>query len=200
MPNWCSTDYIIESDNKELLQRICNAINECAAMKKPLVKNSATDWAGNTFKMLGITTHKADRCFWSAAEIKDGNLHFHEEGAWCRGASIVILEDHFENEEGESELGIYFISEELGSGIFETNDTEGEYFKEKYIITTDDDTIYCNSFCELREAVQELLDDDTEFGSVWEMEQAALKDIDEDDEDDEGINMHIYEINYVSLW
>lgn len=194
MPNWCSTTYIIESENKELLQKICNAINECATMKTPLVQKSAVNWAGNVFKMLGIDPDLADRTFWSSAEMKDGKLEFFEEGAWSRGDSIIALDDHFTNEDGDSELSIIFISEELGSGIYETNDEDGIYFDEKYIFVTDDDLNYYKTFGELKDAVQEYLGMGTDFKSVEEMRKVL-----DSSEMDENLCADIYELGYADL-
>lgn len=194
MPNWCSTTYIIESDNKELLQKICNAINECAKMNEGLVQKSASNWCGNTFKMLGINPNLGDRTFWSSAEIKNGNLEFFEESAWSRGDAITILNEHYTNEDGEHELNITFISEELGSGIYETNDENGIYFDEKYIFVTDDDLNYYKTFEELKDAVQEYLGMGTDFKSVEEMRKVL-----DSSEMDEDLCASIYELEYTDL-
>lgn len=195
MANWCSTSYVIESDNQELLQQICNVINECAEMKEPLISKSSVNWAGNTFKKLGIDPDKADRTFWSDARMESGNLHFFEESAWGRGDAIEVLHEHYVNEEGDCPLSVYFISEELGCGIFQTNDEDGEYFADKYIFVSTDDTCYYESFEELEKDVQDYLEVDTDFESVEDMQEA----LDEANKKDDSKIGSVYEVEYVDL-
>jgi len=196
MANWCSTDFVIESENKELLQTICNAINDCASMDEPIIPKSSPNWVGNIFDVLGIDPKKADRAFWSSAEIKDGNLHFHEEGAWDRAEAIQVLDQHYTDDDGDSELGIYFISQEFGSDIFETNDEDGLYFKDRYIFDTEDDTEYFSDFEKLNRAVKEFLNTESDFGSIEEMNDALDENSEENDEQDG----HVREIEYANLY
>ena len=193
MANMCSTSYAICSENKALLHAICDAINECASMKEPLIPKSDTNWVGNIFQKLGLGKCN-ERTFWSDAKIEDGVLKFYENSAWNRGGAIIRLQNHFDNgEDEESQLSIYFVSEELGNGIYETNDEEGVYFKERYCLYGNNGDEYYNTFEELKADVQEMFETDTDFKDVAEI-NAALEEAGE-----EGDNGHVYEIEFTNL-
>lgn len=192
MANWCSTSYSVCSENKELLQKICNAINECAAMEEPLIPDSSPNWIGNIFKKMDIKA-EAERTFWSEAKIENGVLKFSESSAWSRGYAIISLQDHFCKEDDDSFLSIYFVSEELGQEIYETNDESGEFYPERYCWYGDDGDEYFNTFEELKKHVQDFLEVDTDFKDVEEINEAL-----EEAEDEVG-SQHVYEISFVDL-
>lgn len=193
MANWCSTSYSVCSENKELLQTICDAINECASMKEPLIPKSSPNWVGNVFKKLGIDAD-TERTFWSEARIEDGVLKFFESSAWSRGNAIISLQDHYLIEDNEDdELCVYFVSANLWQGIYETNDESGEFYPERYFWYGDDGDERFNTFEELKEAVQDFLDVDTDFKNVDEINEAL-----EEAEEEFG-SQHIYEIEFTNL-
>jgi spore maturation protein CgeB len=92
-------------------------------------------------------------------------------------------------------LNIYFVSEELGCGIFQTNDEEGEYFTDKYIFVSTDDMCYYESFEELKKDVQDYLEVNTDFESVEDMQEA----LDEANKKDDSKIGSVYEVEYVDL-
>lgn len=193
MANWCSTSYSVCSDNKEMLQTICDAINECAAMTEPLTPNSSPNWTGNIFKKLGIKGGN-ERTSWSDARMEDGVLKFFESSAWNRGCAIVQLQEHFENlDDEETWISVYFVSEELGQEIYETNDESGEFYPERYCWYGDDGDEYFNTFEELKEHVQGFLEVDTDFKDVDEINEAL-----EQAEEEHGYQ-HVYEIEFTDL-
>lgn len=193
MANWCSTNYTVCSENKVLLQTICNAINECEAMTEPLTPGSSPNWIGNVFKKLGIDA-ETERTFWSEARIEDGVLKFFESSAWSRGCAVISLQDHYFTEDAEDdELCIYFVSEEWGQGIYETNDESGEFYPERFCLCGDDGDEYYNTFDELKKAVQGLLDTDRDFADVGEIDTAL-------EEAEEEVGWHrVHEISFVDL-
>lgn len=175
MANWCSTNYVIESDNKELLQKICDTINECAKMNVPLIQATVSNWVGNIFLRLGMDPNEADRTFWSCAEMKNGHLEFSEESAWTRGEAIVALQEHFIDDNDDYELEITYISEELGCGVFQTNDYEQVWFKDRYIFRDDDDTCYYDNFEEFEKDVRECLKPKRPYKDFYEISRAVEK-------------------------
>lgn len=194
MANWCSTSYSVCSDNKQILQRICDAINGCASMSEPLIPGSSPNWVGNIFKKLNINA-STERTFWSDARIEDGVLKFHESSAWSRGCAVISLQNHFirESDDDDSILIIYFVSEELGQGIYETNDESGEFYPERYYLVGEGGDEYYNTFEELKEDVQSLLDTDTDFKDVAEINDAL------DKAEEEVGCQHVYEISFTDL-
>ena len=191
MANWCSTSYVVCSENKGLLQTICDAINKCNQMDEPLIPKSSSNWAGNIFRELGFKG-KADRTFWSDARIEDGVLKFFESSAWSRGYAIVSLQEHCVTDKGNV-LDIYFASEESGCEIYETNDTEGLYFPERYCIYGYDGLEYYNTFEEVLEDVHEIFGANIHFDDIKEMNK-ALKNAEK-----EIGRYHVYEMEFVEL-
>lgn len=193
MANWCSTSYSVCSDNKEVLQEICDAINDCAAMTEPLTPKSSPSWTGNIFKKLGIEGGK-ERTFWKDAKVEDGVLKFFESSAWSRGGAIIELQDHYENaDDTDTWMSVYFVSEELGQGIYETNDESGEFYPERYCWYGDDGDEYFNTFEELKEYARDFLEVDTDFKDVGEINDAL-----EEAEEESG-SQHVYEIEFTDL-
>lgn len=130
MPNWCDTSYVIEGP-KEDLEKIQNAIKN-----HKVRKNSADSWEGNILDELGIKFNESNahmRGFidWEG-DLTVGDdyvtLNFYAQEAWNKTDFSRYLEDAF------PEITIYWKAEEPGCGIYETNDDEGKYFPERYMI------------------------------------------------------------------
>ena len=191
MPNWCSTNYTVKCENVELLKKICNAINKCASMPK---KDSFRDpcWVGNTFKELGIDL-EGDRSFWQDAKIEDDVLKFFEYSAWGRGVGVVNLQDYYLSENEEDYLEVYFVSEELGMGIYETNDEAGVDYPERFLWWGLHGEETFNSFEELKKEVQRVLGVNKDFKSLEEIRK-AFEEAGDYFEDDS-----IYEVEFVNL-
>lgn len=130
MPNWCYTSYVIEGP-KEDLEKIQNAIKN-----HKVRKDSADSWEGNILDELGIKFNESNarmRGFIYCEEdltICDdyATLNFYAEEAWYKTDFSRYLEDAF------PEITIYWKAEESGCGIYETNDNEGNYFPERYVV------------------------------------------------------------------
>ena len=133
------THFVVECNDKQKLQRICDAVVKCNSMTEPLVPNSASHYVGNIFKSLGLK-HEYDRSFWYESYFADDALHVLEESAWSRGSSMrQLVEQMNDPEDPDNDLVVYFRSEECGCEIYETNDTEGVHFPERYIFDTSED-------------------------------------------------------------
>lgn len=180
MANICITNYSIKGE-RELLQKIADAIN----CDKAVVENTIPCWSGNTLAALNISEDGAGRCWWYDAQIDDnGILSFYEEGAWSRGEAISILAKEL------SEIDVYFFSEELGSGIFETNDEFGEFYEDKFLLDDAEECIYAPSFDTLTQIVSELYPGAKGYKDVEELNQYFYEN---------DINSTAYEAEYVEL-
>lgn len=182
MPNWCSTSYAVCCENKSVLKQIADAINEC----------SQSERVESVFNKLGIKA-SPERTFWSDAKIEEGVLKFFEDSAWSRGGAINILQEHFESEEDDKHLSIYFLSQELSNGIFEKNDENGMYFPEQYLLCGDNSDEYYNSFDELKKEIQTILNTQKEFQTLEEINQALLEAAEDAD------NGCVYEVSLTEL-
>lgn len=131
MPNWCSTAYSFLGDKKEI-KALYHIMKNLESMKEPLVKNGfGSNWLGCL-----VTALKGDwekiRCrgCWENLElIGDEQLNFSTESAWCPcDETMDLICEKFPS------LSYYYIAEEPGCGIYETNDSTGEFFPDRFTI------------------------------------------------------------------
>ena len=131
MPNWCFTGYVITGERKEV-RSLYEKMKSLQEMKTPLLPNGfGPAWLGCLVQSLGGDPQKVYcRGQWSNLKLsEEGVLSFDTEHAWSRPADVeALIEKAFPS------VKIYFLEEELGMDIFQTNDESGEYFKEQIII------------------------------------------------------------------
>lgn len=144
MPNWCSSSYVIEGDKKEV-RKLLGIMNRLERRKKPAVKNGfGTAWLGCLVNALGEDWNKIYcRGDWSNLEMVNDTVRFTTETAWgpCNEVLDLILQKF-------PSLSYYFLCEEPGMGIYQTNDGEGKYFSDKYRVDvcTPDEKYQCEYF------------------------------------------------------
>lgn len=164
MPNWCSTNYLVEGDEAQL-NELYNTMNELATAEESLVENGfGKTWCGNLVAKLGGDWNEVwCRGYWDCPDLstipyKDGSkrkgLCFWVESAWRELSEWR----HFLNEKFPG-LQFYYVSEELGCEVFETNDIDHHFFAEKYIVDLGDGSEYykCDESSELVDRVKEAL-------------------------------------------
>ena len=131
MPNWCMTSYALIGERKEV-RCLYNKMKKLQDRKTPLVPNGfGVTWLGCLVKALGKDPQSVYcRGSWSNLKLsEEGVLTFDTEHAWSRPAEVeLLIESSFPS------VKIYFLEEELGMDIFQTNDESGQYFKEQIII------------------------------------------------------------------
>ncbi|MBM6943746.1 hypothetical protein QVO10_01655 [Bacteroides gallinaceum] len=130
MPNWCSTAYVVEGDAKEI-KSLYGLMKRLQDRKKPAVKNDfGTTWLGCLVNALG-KDWKAVSCrgSWSGLKLDGDVLKFNTETAWapCNETFEAVREKY-------PSLRYYFIAEEPGLEVYETNDECGVYFKDRYYL------------------------------------------------------------------
>lgn len=135
MPNWCFTQYAICGERKEV-RSLYAVMNRLQNREAPLLPNGfGKTWLGCLVKRLGKNPQSVYcRGEWRDLNLaSDGTLTFSTEHAWSRPNEVedLILEKY-------PSLSIYFLEEELGMDIFQTNDEYGQFFKETVIL--DDET------------------------------------------------------------
>lgn len=143
MANLCGSYYVVTGDETELRDLYLKMLS--LETEDPeyddfgdFVKNSCYSLA----KILGKNNPNFDcRGEWEDLKLTKENdtflLSFYIESAWSE------LSDwrRFVNSKYPN-LSFFFTSEEYGSDIFETNDTEHKYFVEKYRLYIDGDNEY----------------------------------------------------------
>ena len=194
MANWCVTNFVVECNDKQKLQRICDAIVKCNEMAEPLIEDSSKSWTGNIFKDLGLK-FESDRCFWDEAYIEDGVLYISEESAWSRGSSMRQLVEQMNiPEDPDNDLIVYFKSEEPGSEIYETNDDEGLYYSERFIFdTSEDGREYYSNIKDLFDDVNSYLEEENDFKAFDDVVERLNKYNKENEDDDRWAYVHEFD-------
>lgn len=150
MPNWCFTNYAIYGDEKPL-RSLYNKMKRLEKRKESLLPNGfGKNWLGNLVKRLGGNPNSVYcRGDWTNLKFdhEDGFpvLRFDTQTAWSRMDEVESLIESYHEDRGE-QVSIFFLSEELGNGIFETNDEKGDVFPEQVIV--DDEEVEMNYFTE----------------------------------------------------
>ena len=130
MPNWCNTSYVIEGDVEEV-KSLYETMKELQERETPLVKNDfGKTWLGCLVTALGGDWNDIYcRGDWSDLEMIEDTLRFSTQTAW--GACDEVFD--FIREKFPS-LSYLYQSEESGMAEYWTNDVEGKYFTDKYIV------------------------------------------------------------------
>lgn len=126
MANDCYSQIIIKANEPEI-KELKNTLDKLSKAAEPVVPNGF----GNLF--LGCVLYALGVEDWQSYhfrgeiisyEISNGNLHLEIVSAWSFPIDAInyIAEKY--------DAVYYYIAEEFGCGIFETNDVEREYFKD----------------------------------------------------------------------
>lgn len=149
MPNWCSTAYVVEGDAKEI-KSLYDLMQNLQNMEKPSKPNGfGTSWLGCLVDALGEDWENVScRGSWNGLELVGDVLKFNTETAWapCDDTLELVLKKF-------PSLRYYYRTEEPGMVIYETNDCEGLYFPERYVLTalTPEKEYYNKYFEELKD-------------------------------------------------
>lgn len=131
MANWASTSYRIEGKEEDLKQ-IYNLFKEFENKERAVMEEGASeDWEGNIILALGEDIGENYlRGFIQVCELCDGIMKIEAEEAWGTTDFRHLLERHFED------MKVYYIVEEEGCEVFATNDDEGRYFPERFLVNS----------------------------------------------------------------
>ena len=132
MANWASTSYRIEGSESDL-KKVYNVIDNFVSGKsKPVLEDASTEWEGNIVKALGASDEQLKRSylrgFIEEYELDGDVISINAEEAWGATDFRHILGKLM------PELTIYYIVEEAGCDVFATNDIDGKYFPEQYLV------------------------------------------------------------------
>ena len=146
MANLCTTSIIVKSDNKEILNKINDAFNSAASYHEALMKLGVSKESISDYKDSIINLSYID---------KDG-LHINLETKWYfEYESLKLLNSVF-----AEKLTVLFLSEEMGCEVYETNDFNKEFFKERYYLDIDEGAYYIESDSDLIDTINESFNED----------------------------------------
>ena len=182
MSNTCFTTYKVVSEKKKDVTKLFKAIKRLDGRKTPLVKNGWYDpklWLGCLVKALGGDPNKVYcRGTITFYEMEDDILTLNTETAWAEMAETIhFIESCFPG------MKIYYIEEESGCEIFNTNDSEGIYFKDRYYLDGFEESEYFETLEEAAKYVKEIVGHEVE-ATVKAIDKALSDYVEEHEEDD----------------
>lgn len=192
MPNWCSTAYAIEGDAKEV-KSLYDLMNELQKQKEPSIHNDyGSAWLGSLVDALGEDWKKVYcRGSWYDMEFDGRVLTFNTETAWspCNEMFDTVCKKY-------PTLSYYYRSEEPGMALYSTNDKEGRYFQDRFIVElcTPEEEYYTEYFPDLQ-SMYEWLED------ISDMQVQSMQDVDaivrqwQKEYADAYCHIHEYKIN-----
>lgn len=194
MSNTCFTTYKVVSENKKDVTKLFKTIKRLDGRKTPLVKNGWYDpklWLGCLVKALGGDPNKVYcRGTITFYELEDDVLTLNTETAWAEMAETRhFIESCFPG------MKIYYIEEESGCEIFNTNDSEGIYFKDRYYLDGFEESEYFETLEEAAKYVKEIVGHDVE--ATFKAIKDALNDYMEEHEDDDDCYYYFHEFSIV---
>lgn len=129
MANMASTSYRIVGKKEDILM-IYDTWKEFDSKKRPPMDGAADpNWEGNIILALGIKADdKCLRGFIQDVWIDGDCLCIEAEEAWSVTDFRNCLTEHFKD------LSVFYCCEELGCGVFQTNDKDGVYFDYHYLM------------------------------------------------------------------
>lgn len=164
MPNWCNTDYTLfgyKDDVNRLYQDLKNTVDiDRTQESKPFTFSGNSYWLGYIKKSLlpDIQEELPARgeITYIDEDIDDydnnmASIKLSTETAWVACSELMDkLADKYD-------LQLFYYSEEPGCGIFETNDTEGQFYSFRYMIDSEKDGIeYYESFEQVADVIENM--------------------------------------------
>ena len=188
MANTCTTDYIFEGEGAQIralhseLEKIAKAKPKCTDYHDWHIQSN---WLGYVAeKVLGLDSEKIScRGEFNLGEIDncpyDDNLLTLGVSAYTAWSPCTEL---FEKLAEKYDCKLYWIAEELGCELFQSNDSDEKYFHDTIIVDTDDEgSEYFSDWKDALEFVQNKVDNKN---LTWEQIDGL-----------DGINL--YQVDYV---
>ena len=139
MPNWASTAYVFKAKDQEQAKDLYDKIDSLSKMTEPLVPNGFGKlWMGCLVNLLGGDWDKV----YCRGEIIDYNLNGDLLSITCETAWGEMEEFRHFIEEKYPESKIFYQVEECGCEVYATNDTNGDYFSDRYCLDSYDGLEY----------------------------------------------------------
>ena len=192
MANWASTSYRIEGSKSDL-ERVFGVIDDFIKGRVASTREDATaDWEGNIVKALGAMDEEIDnnylRGFIQDYELDGDTIRIEAEEAW--GAT------DFRHVLGKlmPDLTIYYIVEEAGCEVFATNDTDGKYYPERYLVDAYVKDVDYYEYFETEKQMKSFV------SSLLEKEDFTEEDIEawNEEHEDDGSHINVHEFKYVA--
>ena len=190
MPNWCFTSCTIAGDKKSV-RDLYDIMKSLEDREETLVPNGfGKTWLGNLVTALGGDWNEV-RCRGDWQDLRmdeyERTVRFSIESAWSWPEELF----EFLHEKCPG-IDIYFQAEEGGMGIYVTNDVDGIFYPDRYILAFDGDYEYYD-----KDELQVFLTD------LGEITGASINDVEEAwkavceynaERDDDLVEIQVYDV------
>ena len=159
---------------EDKVRKLYHMMKNLEERKEPLIENGfGTAWYGNLVTILGSDWNDVYcRGSWSDLRLmSDDLLAWNDETAWSPMLEVFTL-----IEKAIPGLKVWYMAEEEGMEIYETNDADGIFFPERYILRTDWDTEYYEELSQVLKVASDKLKRDIRTKDELE---AAIEDLDD---------------------
>lgn len=191
MPNWALTYYRFKGASKEQATDLYEKIDSLAKMTEPLVENDFGNlWMGCLVNLLGGDWNKV----YCRGEIIDYNLTDDYVSISCETAWGEMPEFRHFLEQQYPESKVFYQVEESGCEVYATNDVDGVYFPDRYILDYFDGIEYFRTLEDAAEYIGATIEEEIP-PSYSDIESAIEDYMDEHDNDDEyWMSFHKFDI------
>lgn len=190
MPNWASTEYIFKAKDQEQAKDLYEKIDSLAKMEEPLVENGFGKlWMGCLVNLLGGDWNKV----YCRGEIIDYNLNGDLLSIDCETAWDEMPEFRHFVEQQYPGSKIYYQVEECGNCVYATNDTDGEFFKDRYCLDSYDGLEYFETIEEAAKYIGERIGKELKH-DFTEIDKAIDDYLEEHDDDEDWMSFHKFEV------
>ena len=130
MPNWCFTSYCFEGEKAEITD-LFQKLQSLSERKESLLPNSfGKRWLGNVVHLFDGDWEKIYcRGSFDNLEMTDDILKFDTETAWGEMNEVWDFV-----KKSYTSIRYFWMAEESGNVYYATNDSEGKYYPERFLI------------------------------------------------------------------
>lgn len=189
MANWATTNYVIEGNPKSL-KEIYDAI-----LYPDCEPSSDKSWEGNVLRTISpsidLSKYRYMRGFIYDDPELSNVLKFSAEEAWGVTDFDDALTDLFDD------IKVYWVTEEPGMEVYETNDANGKYFTDRYWVDTALSDIYRSEYFKTEKEVYKWLSDITDGKVKTEADVEKFNKGHEDAGTDDGNFICVHEFRIV---
>lgn len=153
MPNWCYSTYKVTGNKDSIATLYKTLTNLQKSFKKQYKAYYGTLWLGNIITAFGGDWQKVHcRGDVTSFEMQDDILVMDTETAWQEMSEFR----HF-LEEKLPGIKIYYIEEECGCAIYNTNDASGDFFSCRYLLDCDEEPQYFDTLEDAKRQVSKIV-------------------------------------------
>jgi len=130
MPNWCFTSYCFEGDKAEITD-LFQKLQSLSELKESLLPNEfGKRWLGNVVHLFdGDWEEIYCRGSFDNLEMTDDIFKFDTETAWGEMNEVWDFV-----KKSYTSIRYFWMADESGNSYYVTNDVEGKYFPDRYLI------------------------------------------------------------------